>query len=82
MKDETFFLDTDDGSKECTVITTMYSESRKKYYVIYEYTDNENEDVFVSSYEPTDENGVLQDITDELELKEIESFLNEYGDEE
>ena len=76
--DETFFLDTSDGSHECQVITSIYSETRNKYYLIYEYVDQDTEDIFVSSYDPNDEEALLKDITDEKELEEIASFLEEY----
>ena len=76
--DETFFLDTEVGSRECQVITSVYSESRKKYYLIYEYIDNKSDEVFVSSYVPDDESGTLNDITDENELAEIADFLKDF----
>lgn len=76
--EETFFLDTESGSKECQVITSIYSETRKKYYLIYEYVEEESEEVFVSSYEPNDESGTLNDVTDERELAEIADFLKDY----
>ena len=72
-ENETFILDTDTGSEECRIITTMFSETRKKYYVIYEYVENPS-DIFVS----TDEEGLLEDIKEEDELKEIIDFLEEY----
>ncbi len=77
-ENETFILDTDTGSEECRIITTMFSETRKKYYVIYEYVENPS-DIFVSSYDPTDEEGILEDVAAEDELKEITEFLEEYG---
>ncbi len=79
--DETFFLDTEDDSKECRVITTLYSEERKKYYIIYEYVE-ENEEIYVSSYDPNDVSLELHDITDERELESIAKFLDDYEDEE
>ena len=57
----------------------MFSEERKKYYVIYEAENNEDE-IYVSSYNPTDEDGELLDVTDEEELAEIRKFLEEYGE--
>lgn len=70
MKD-TFFLDTNEGSIECRVIANLYSEKRKKYYLVYEYVNKESEDLFVSSYEPEDETNTLNDINDPAELKEV-----------
>lgn len=76
---ETFYLDEDGQSVLCHIITTMFSEERKEYYVIYEAENNENE-IYVSSYNPIDEDGELLDVTDEEELAEIKKFLEEYGE--
>ena len=76
---ETFYLDEDGQSILCHIITTMFSEERKKYYVIYEAENNKDE-IYVSSYNPTDEDGELLDVTDEEELAEIRKFLEEYGE--
>ncbi len=78
-ENDTFILDTENGSEQCHIITTMYSEERKKYYVIYE-AENNTEDIYVSSYDPTKKEGILEDITDEQELKEIKEFLEQYED--
>ena len=76
---DTFYLDEDGQSILCHIITTMFSEKRKKYYVIYEAENNADE-IYVSSYNPTDEDGELLDVTDEKELAEIQKFLEEYGE--
>lgn len=76
--DNTFILDENGESKECLVITTLYSETRKKHYVVYCYLDDE-EQFFVSSFDPTDTNGDLEDVSDDEELKEIVAFLEMYG---
>ena len=76
---ETFYLDEDGQSVLCHIITTMFSETRKKYDVIYEAEKNADE-IYVSSYNPTDEDGELLDVTDEKELAEIQKFLEEYGE--
>ncbi len=74
---DTFYLDEDGQSILCHIITTMFSENRKKYYVIYE-TDENSDEIYVSSYDPTDKDGELFDITDEKELEEIKKFLDDY----
>ena len=56
--EDTFFLDTNEGSIECRVITNLYSEKRKKHYLVYEYVDEKNDDLYVSSYDPEDESSV------------------------
>ena len=33
---DTFYLETDEGTVECAVITTLFDEERKKNYVVYE----------------------------------------------
>ena len=74
---DTFYLDEDGQSILCHIITTMFSENSKKYYVIYE-TDENSDEIYVSSYDPTDKDGELLDITDEKELEEIKKFLDDY----
>ena len=73
---DTFFLDTDTGSVECQVITSLYSEKMKKYYLVYEYVHNESDEVYVSSYDPEDESNTLNDVSLE-ELEEVTKLLNE-----
>lgn len=74
-KEETFFLDTEDGSEECRIITSIFSESRNKYYLVYEYV-RPSEELFVSSYNPNDESGTLEDVNEE-ELEEVSKYLTE-----
>ena len=78
-KEETFFLDTDSKSEECRIITSIFSESRNKYYLVYEYV-RPCEDIFVSSYDPNDESCTLKDIKEE-ELEEISKYLSEMMEE-
>ncbi len=75
MKD-TFFLDTEDGSQECRIITSLYSEDTNTHYLIYEAVDNSLGEIFVSSYDPNDETNTLYDVTEE-QLKEVEELLGE-----
>ena len=74
---DTFFLDEENKSEECKIITVIYKEETKKHYLIYEYTNNLSGDIFVSTFDPTDEEGTLQDVTEE-ELKSIAEDLSEY----
>ncbi len=69
--EDTFFLDTNEGSIECRVITNLYSEKRKKHYLVYEYVDEKNDDLYVSSYDPEDETNTLNDVSDSDELREV-----------
>ncbi len=75
-----FVVESSDGAKECKLITSMYSEERKKYYVIYAPVDND-EEIYVSSFLPNDDKGNLEAVEDEKELAEIAQFLEEYGSE-
>lgn len=79
---DSFYLDTDNGSHECRIIASLYSNKRKKHYLVYEYVNGPQEDIYVSSYNPDDtEDDCLMDITDENEMMEIEKLLNEYMEE-
>ena len=81
MKDakpnDTFFLETNGNEQECRVITSIYAEDRKKYYLVYEDA-TDPVDIYVSSFDPDDEEGTLEEVTDETELKELAKFLEEY----
>lgn len=77
-KGDRFYLDTEEGSIECQIITNIYSEERKKHYLIYEYVENESQYIYVSSYNPEDKEGNLNDVTNEQELEEITKFLEEF----
>ena len=73
---DTFFLDTDTGSVECQVITSLYSEKTKKCYLVYEYVNDESDEMYVSAYDPADESNTLNDVSSE-ELEEVANLLNE-----
>lgn len=77
-KGDRFYLDTEEGSIECQIITNIYSEERKKHYLIYEYVENESQYIYISSYNPEDKEGNLNDVTNEQELEEITKFLEEF----
>ena len=73
---ETFYLDEDGQSILCHIITTMFSEKRKKYYVIYEAENNADE-IYVSSYNPLGSVVTLESITDTKELDMINDVLQQ-----
>lgn len=84
MEKETFLLETEEGTLNCEVILRFYLEEYQKNYLV--YTDHSmdesgEENVFVSSYIPNDEEGTLTDIIDENELErimtELEKILGE-----
>ena len=79
---DTFYLETDEGTVECAVITTLFDEERKKNYVVYEYVNTKSEDIYVSSYDLDDETHTLEDVSEE-EIKEIAALLeSDYTDDE
>lgn len=71
-----FTLETEEGTQECRIITSLYSETRNKHYLIYEDINNTSEDVFVSSYDPDmDDDYELNDVSDSQELEEVAKLL-------
>ena len=80
---EKFFLDTEEGSEECKIITSLYSEKRKKHYLIYQPVEKKTEDIFVSEYNPDsdEEEYNLIEVVDEEELDEVAQLLEEFYDE-
>ncbi|MBR1679406.1 MAG: DUF1292 domain-containing protein [Bacilli bacterium] len=80
---EKFYLDTDEGSEECKIITSLYSEKRKKHYLIYQPVEKKTEEIYVSIYDPDsdEEDYELIDVVDEDELEEVASLLEEFYDE-
>lgn len=76
MEGETFTINENGKELTCTILTNIYSESRDKYYVVYEVEDDDD-NIYVSSYDPLDETGSLEDVTDEAELEELKKTLEE-----
>ena len=72
-----FYLDTDEGSIGCHVITTRYLDEYQHHYLIYEM-DGKPEEVFVSIYQPDDDMKVLLDVQE----KELESVIQTLESEE
>ena len=77
---EKFILDTDEGSFECRILTSLYHEGRKKHYLVYEYVDNSNDDIYVSEYDPDSEEDdyILNDVSDPQELEEVSKLVEEF----
>ena len=80
---ENFFLDTEEGTQECKIITSLYSETRKKHYLIYQPIEAVNDDIYVSAYDPDSEEDEyeLEDVKDEEEIEEVASLLEAFYDE-
>lgn len=84
MEKETFILETEEGSINCEVILRFYSEKYQKNYLIYtdhSFDGNQEENIFVSSYNLEDKTNMLQDILDKKELEEIEKQLEKWESE-
>lgn len=73
--EDTFFLDTDNGSVECRVITNLYSDKTKKHYLVYEYVKSDD-NLYVSSYDPDDESNTLNDVSED----ELDEVMNLFED--
>lgn len=80
MEKEMFMLETEEGVMNCEVIKRIFVRDYQKHYLIYtDHTVDEegDEKIFISSYQPEDENFLLHDITDEDELNQITLKLEE-----
>lgn len=78
MNQETFILETEEGSVECEVLYKLYSKEYQKHYIIYtDHTIDEEGDIniFISSYNPESTTYELNDITDKKELNNITKQL-------
>lgn len=76
MEEETFTINENGKELNCTVLTYIYSDTRDKYYVVYEVEDDQDNN-YVSSYDPLSGISSLEDVTDEEELEEIKKTLEE-----
>ena len=80
LENEKVTIERDGEVIECDVLFTFDSEDTGKAYI--GYTDhsiaaNGRKNIYVSSYDPLDSDGTLQDITDEMELAMINEVLQE-----
>lgn len=81
MEKETFILETENGCISCEVILRFYFEKYQKNYIVYtEHSKNEDqeENIFVSSYQPDDESHTLEDIKNPEELQDIVTQLEKW----
>ncbi len=80
IENEKVTIEKDGKITECDVLFTFDSEDTGKVYI--GYTDhsiaaNGRKNIYVSSYDPLDSDGTLQDITDERELAMVNDVLLE-----
>ena len=80
LENEKVTIEKDGEITECDVLFTFDSEDTGKTYI--GYTDhsiaaNGRKNIYVSSYNPLESDGTLEDITDENELAMINDVLVE-----
>lgn len=83
MEKETFRLETENEILNCEVLLRFFSPKYQKHYLIYtdHSKDDENEEnLFISSYNPEDESFELADVLD-TELQDIIKELEKIGSE-
>ena len=69
-----FYLDTDEGSFLCHVITTLYLKEYDHHYLVYDMDEKHKDSVFVSIYQPGEEIKELLDVEGE-ELEKVIQIL-------
>ena len=84
MEKDKVILEKDGVRIECDIIFTFDCETTKKSYI--GYTDNEvaangRKTIYVSSYNPLNEEIVLENITDQKELDMIQDVLSKIDSE-
>ncbi len=71
--------DKDGIKKEYQVILTYYSDEYDKNYVVYtdnNYTDNDELQIYINSYNPSDKEIFSKTIEDKEEYKKIKTIIN------
>ncbi len=83
-QDQILNIELEDGTEMlCEIIFTFTSDEFKKNYVLYTPIENEEGDVYASSYIESEEGmGELEDILDEKEWAMIEEVLRTFQSEE
>lgn len=75
---KSLILKTSDGEKEYEILYTFKSNNTNKDYIV--FTDNTYEgeelNIYSAIYNPLDDS-VFEEVTDENDFNEIESFLKE-----
>ena len=75
---DVFYLDTDEGSVVCHVMTTLYSEVYKHHYLVYEM-ESVKDEIFVSIFNREDGINELLDVEGK-ELEYVIAMLESDGD--
>ncbi|MCI8467656.1 MAG: DUF1292 domain-containing protein [Bacilli bacterium] len=85
MEKDIFILETENGPITCEIIENLYINEYQKNYVIYtDHTKDENNELnlYISSYDPQSEKHELEDIKDSEELEKVANIIDEMWSEE
>ena len=85
MEKDKFILETENGPITCEIIENLYINEYQKNYVVYtDHTKDENNELnlYISSYDPQSEKHELEDIKDSEELEKVANIIDEMWSEE
>ena len=85
MEKDIFILETENGPITCEIIENLYINEYQKNYVVYtDHTKDENNELnlYISSYDPQSEKHKLEDIKDSEELEKVANIIDEMWSEE
>ncbi|XMB85156.1 DUF1292 domain-containing protein [Mycoplasmatota bacterium WC44] len=84
MNENVLSIQLEDGTEMlCEILFTFHSEDYDKSYVLYVPLDDEEGNVFASSFVESDDGmGELEDVTDDKEWEMIEEVLNTFQEDE
>ena len=85
MEKDIFIVETENGPITCEIIENLYINEYQKNYVIYtDHTKDENNELnlYISSYDPQSEKHELEDIKDSEELEKVANIIDEMWSEE
>ncbi len=85
MEKDIFILETENGPITCEIIENLYINEYQKNYVVYtDHTKDENNELnlYISSYDPQSEKHELEDIKDSEELEKVANIIDEMWSEE
>ena len=85
MEKDIFILEKENGPITCEIIENLYINEYQKNYVVYtDHTKDENNELnlYISSYDPQSEKHELEDIKDSEELEKVANIIDEMWSEE
>lgn len=80
MEENVISIELEDGTELlCEIIFTFHSDEYNKSYVLYTPVNDEEGNVYASSFEETEDGmGELEDVTEDAEWEMIEEVLNTF----